>query len=74
MMNQCDRHNMKRDGLFCLNDECDDRLECIECWNDKHRDHKYIMINEFMMNSESEMNRILNRTYDEVMKQNGNSE
>ena len=54
-MNGCDRHNMKKDYLLCLDNECDDRLICEQCYSldHKHNGHRFIMIEQLMNNDES---------------------
>jgi len=29
---KCSRHDMKKDGLLCLDDGCDERLGCEQCY------------------------------------------
>jgi len=45
---KCNRHELKRDYLFCLDDGCKSRLGCIECQvvDEQHKGHRYIVIKE----------------------------
>jgi len=72
----CKEHNIKKDYLFCLDDECDHRLGCIECQFDKHK-HKgnqYLLIKEFIKNDSEELQRIFDKGYLKVRSENRDQE
>ena len=68
---KCQRHNIEKDFLFCLESRCDDRFACIECHvsDESHKGHKFIVIKEFMKNDEQELKKIFDETYLKIMNQ-----
>ena len=55
--NMCHIHKALKDCVFCLEDLCNDRLACQSCFNrlDKHKDHKFCLIQPFLNNDPTEM-------------------
>ncbi len=62
---------MKRDYLFCLENECEERLCCIECYvkDNLHKNHRCIILKDFMQSEESELARVFNQTFIQAMKE-----
>ena len=62
---------MENDYLFCLEDNCNDRLKCQKCYEEdhKHLNHNFRLIHEFMTNrNKDEMERLFGETYDKMNK------
>jgi len=72
---ECQKHQIKKDFVFCLESDCDDRLVCMKCYvlDQKHDDHKVIMLKPFMNDDENEINRIFGDQYLQSIKQNMNT-
>lgn len=67
----CEKHQMKRDYLFCLDQTCRDRLTCMKCYmrDQKHNGHNYVNIKSFMRKDEDQLARIFNTTLVQNIKQ-----
>ena len=60
--NICEKHQEKKDYIFCLERECRNRLCCEKCHfeDSLHKGHKSIKLRNFMKSEESELGRIFN--------------
>jgi len=67
---------MKKDFVFCLDSDCDDRLVCVNCYvlDKKHDRHRVIILKSFIDDNEDEIKRIFNYEYLKNIKENMNSE
>jgi len=68
---RCSKHNEVKKYLFCLENECVDRLECELCivQDKKHHEHKFILIGRMMdENCDTEMKKLFGDTYDEMVE------
>ena len=72
---ECEKHKMKKDFIFCLESDCDDRLVCMKCYvfDKKHDRHRVILLKFFMDGDEDEINRILGDEYLKNIKENMNA-
>ena len=70
----CQKHQMKKDFVFCLDSDCDDRLVCVQCFvlDQKHIGHRLIILKPFMDDNENEINRIFSDQYLKNIKENMN--
>ena len=59
---ECSVHQIKKDFLLCFENNCNDRLGCIECYTkfNHHRNHKSIFIKDYIKSEQSELGRIFN--------------
>jgi len=66
---------MKKDFVFCLDSDCDDRLVCVNCYvlDKKHNDHTLIILKSFMDDNENEINRIFSHEYLKNIRENMNA-
>ena len=66
---------MKKDFVFCLESDCDNRLVCMKCFilDHKHIDHRLIILKLFMDGDEDEINRIFSHEYLKNIKENMNT-
>ena len=73
--NECEKHQLNKDYLFCLESRCRDRLCCVKCHfeDSLHRNHKFIIISQFMKNEENEIGKVFNQTFIQTMKENEDS-
>lgn len=55
--------------MFCLEDGCEQRLQCIECSveDSQHKLHQHIVIKEFMNDGGKELNRIFDNIFQQCM-------
>jgi len=55
---KCDSY--KENEIFCIEEDCNQRLVCLGCFIRKrnHQGHKYILINDFVEGKEQEMKTI----------------
>ena len=74
-MLNCQKHQIKKDFVFCLESDCDDRLVCMNCFvlDQKHNGHKLIMLKPFMDGNENEINRIFSDEYLKNIRENMNA-
>ena len=65
---------MKKDFVFCLDSDCDDRLVCMKCFvlDKKHIDHRVIMLKPFMDGDQDEIKRLFSDEYLKNIKENMN--
>ena len=70
----CKKHNLKKDFIFCLEPDCEDRLVCKKCYliDQQHFTHKRICIEYFMETDYDEFLKIFNETYAQTMKDSQN--
>jgi len=70
----CQKHQLKKDSVFCLDSDCYDRLVCMMCYvlDKEHDNHRVIMLKPFMYDDENEVNRIFNHEYLQNIQQNMN--
>ena len=66
----CDKHQLRRNYVFCLESKCDDGLVCERCFvlDQKHNGHKLIMVKCLIENDEYEIKRIFGEQYADKMK------
>ena len=69
--NICEIHQIKKDYLFCLEQNCEDRLCCIECYakENLHKEHRCIILKDFLRSEESELGRVFNQKFLNAMKE-----
>ena len=62
---------MKKDQVFCLENDCQDRLICPLCFirDRQHIDHNYIVIKGFQETNLSELTNIFRTTVSEILKE-----
>ena len=65
---------MKKDFVFCLDSDCDDRLVCMKCFclDQKHNGHRVIMLKPFMDGDQDEIKRLFSDEYLKNIKENMN--
>ena len=70
----CEKHQLKKDFVFCLESDCHDRLVCMKCYvlDQKHNGHRFVMLKFFMDDDQNEINRIFSHEYLQNIKQNMN--
>ena len=67
----CEKHQIKKDYLFCSNSRCKDRLVCKKCFHidQDHIGHKYVHIKYFMEGDDHELRKIFSDTFIEIYNQ-----
>jgi len=66
----CQKHNLTKDFILCLEPDCYDRLVCETCFmvDQKHHNHQFIYIKYFIKGDHHEITKIFNQTYLEANK------
>ena len=56
----CQKHNIKKDHIFCIDDDCIGGFDCIQCVDKdgKHENCKYINVSEFIENAQRELRKV----------------
>jgi len=56
----CQIHGIKKDHIFCIDDDCVGGFDCIECVveDNKHKGCKYVIVSEFINDAKSELQKV----------------
>ena len=62
---KCEKHKLDKNFLFCLEQDCHDRLACKKCnvLDNQHCNHRFVMVDYFMDNDQDELERIFGQNY-----------
>ena len=71
---KCSKHKLDKDTVFCLEEDCKERMACVMCIvrDQLHKDHHCIVIKGIIEDNSEELKRLFGNILSQIGDQNGN--
>jgi len=69
---ECGKHNISKNYIFCIDNNCSGGLDCIECvvMDRKHHHCKHVIVDQFIKDAKTELETAFTKSHIYVMHKN----